>query len=98
MSLHPVVARVTDRVRARSATLRADYLDTVAASKSAGVARGAVACTNLAHAMAAHPSHEKLVLREAHRPNVAVVTSYNDMTTATFGRWASRNTSFSCEG
>jgi len=82
MSLHPVVARVTDRVRARSATLRADYLHTVAASKSAGVARGAVACTNLAHAMAAHPSHEKLVLREAHRPNVAVVTSYNDMLSA----------------
>ncbi|MET0351943.1 MAG: phosphogluconate dehydratase [Rhizobacter sp.] len=82
MSLHPVVARVTERVRARSATLRADYLHTVAASKSAGVARGAVACTNLAHAMAAHPSHEKLVLREAHRPNVAVVSSYNDMLSA----------------
>ncbi len=82
MPLHPVVARVTDRVRARSATTRADYLDTVAASRLAGVARGAISCTNLAHAMAAHPSHEKLVLREAHRPNVAVVTSYNDMLSA----------------
>jgi phosphogluconate dehydratase len=82
MSLHPVVARVTDRVRARSATTRAHYLDTVAASRQAGVARGAISCTNLAHAMAAHPSHEKLVLREAHRPNVAVVTSYNDMLSA----------------
>ena len=82
MSLHPVVARVTDRVRARSAALRADYLATVAASRQAGVARGNISCTNQAHAFAAHPVHEKLVLREAHRPNVGIVTSYNDMLSA----------------
>jgi len=42
MALHPAVAAITARIQARSVTSRAVYLDTVAAQRRAGAARGRV--------------------------------------------------------
>ncbi len=82
MSIHPVVAAVTARIAARSGATRQRYLATVAARRGSGSARGRVSCTNLAHAMAAEPPADKMVLRAARQPNVAIVTAYNDMLSA----------------
>jgi len=82
MALHPTVHSVTARVRSRSARTRKAYLDTVEAHRLPGAARARMSCTNLAHAMAAHEASDKLVLREARKPNVAIVTAYNDMLSA----------------
>jgi len=82
MSLHPVVVAVTTRIQARSVASREVYLDAMATQRRAGSARGRVSCTNLAHAMAAEPESDKLILREARQPHVAIVTAYNDMLSA----------------
>jgi phosphogluconate dehydratase len=82
MSLHTVLAAVTDRIRQRSAATRADYLHRLEAARSKGPIRRALGCTNLAHGFAAAPSGDKIMLRESNRPNVAIVSSYNDMLSA----------------
>ena len=87
MSVHPVLdstlARVTTRIRARSAASRATYLARIdAAASDAGTARTRVSCANQAHAYAAFAPNEKLVLREARLPNLAIVSAYNDMLSA----------------
>ncbi|KAI5914104.1 phosphogluconate dehydratase [Thauera sp. 2A1] len=83
MSVHPVLDRVTARIRARSAASRASYLARIdAAASRAGAARAQVSCANQAHAYAAFAPNEKLVLREARLPNLAIVSAYNDMLSA----------------
>ncbi|MEO3784595.1 phosphogluconate dehydratase [Actinocorallia sp. B10E7] len=81
-AVHPVVARVTERIVARSAAGRAAYLARVAEARAEGPARGALGCGNLAHGFAACGPQEKAALRGTSRPNVAIVTSYNDMLSA----------------
>ena len=82
MSLHPTLAAVTDRIRRRSAATRAEYLARLQAARRKGPLRGALGCTNLAHGFAAAPGGDKIMLRESRRPNVAIVSSYNDMLSA----------------
>lgn len=82
MTIHPVLARVTARITERSAATRAAYLDRIAKARRDGTVRGRVSCTNLAHAMAASPAHDKLVIREQRAPNLAIVSAYNDMLSA----------------
>jgi phosphogluconate dehydratase len=47
-----------------------------------GSLRGRVSCTNLAHAVAAAPAGDKLFIQEQRAPNLAIVSSYNDMLSA----------------
>ena len=82
MKLHPVLSATTTRIRERSAPGRAHYLRRVEAARKAGTSRTHVSCTNLAHAVAAFSPHDKLVLRGQQRPNLAIVSSYNDMLSA----------------
>lgn len=81
MSLHPTIARVTDRIRARSEASRSAYLGRIAAAASAGPARGHLACGNQAHAYAAMGA-QKADLAAARMPNIGIVTAYNDMLSA----------------
>lgn len=81
----PTVADVTARLIERSAATRADYLARIAAARATGPARGRLACSNLAHGFAASTAPEKAELKmvsPAAKPNVAIVTSYNDMLSA----------------
>jgi len=80
--LHPAVAAVTERVVARSAASRTAYLHQIAAAAAEGPARGALGCANLAHGLAACGAEEGPLLERAQRPNVAIVTAYNDMLSA----------------
>src|SRR3954465_5733716 len=82
MALHPVVEAVTKRITERSKPSRAAYLAHLDAARIQGVQRGALSCTNLAHAFAAFPANDKLMLREQKKPSVAIVSSYNDMLSA----------------
>lgn len=82
MSLHPVLAAVTDRIGDRSATPRAAYLARLEQARSKGPIRQALGCTNLAHGFAAAPVGDKIMLRELRQPNIAIVSSYNDMLSA----------------
>ena len=81
MPLHSTIARVTDRIRARSATTRRRYLDQTARAAEAGPARGHLACGNQAHAYAAM-GEDKAALAAGRAPNLGIVTAYNDMLSA----------------
>ena len=81
MSLHPVVARVTERIRQRSAQTRADYLARIDAARERQPARGRLSCGNLAHGFAA-AEDDKAQLRAVRGPNLGIVTAYNDMLSA----------------
>jgi len=81
MSLNPVIARVTDRIRARSEASRSAYLDRVARAAKDGPARGHLACGNQAHAYAAMGT-DKDSLAAGRAPNIGIVTAYNDMLSA----------------
>ena len=82
MTLHPTVAAVTDRIRQRSAPTRSAYLTGLEQMRKDGAVRQRLSCTNLAHAFAAFEANDKQVLRAARWPNIAIVSSYNDMLSA----------------
>lgn len=82
MSINPVVDAVTRRVVARSLSSRSAYLARMERARWTGASRGRISCTNLAHAFAAEPAHEKLVLREVRQPNIGIISAYNDMLSA----------------
>ena len=81
MPLHPTIARVTDRIRARSEASRGAYLSRVAAAVAQGPARAHLSCGNQAHAYAAMAA-DKPALSETRAPNIGIVTAYNDMLSA----------------
>jgi phosphogluconate dehydratase len=81
-ALHPTVAAVTQRIIERSAEGRATYLARIRAAADTGPARGRLACANLAHGFAAADAPGKQALRGQTKPNVAIVSSYNDMLSA----------------
>ncbi len=80
--LHPVLLRVTDRIVERSRASRAAYLATMASLRKPGPYRAGMGCANAAHAFAAMPEQDKLVLRQEREPNLGIVTAYNDMLSA----------------
>jgi phosphogluconate dehydratase len=80
--LHPVVAEVTARVTERSRAERTAYLQRLEAAAERGPARGRLACANLAHGFAASNPTDKAALRGTVKPNVAIVSAYNDMLSA----------------
>ena len=82
MSPHPVVADVTARIAERSAERRTAYLERVREAAARGPARAQLGCANLAHGVAACGADEKLMLRRAERPNIAIVSAYNEMLSA----------------
>ncbi|TVQ39036.1 MAG: phosphogluconate dehydratase [Wenzhouxiangella sp.] len=81
MSLDPVIARVTERIATKSRTLRQAYLDRIDQARDAGTARSRISCGNLAHAFAA-AGDDKPALKALKRPNIGIVSAYNDMLSA----------------
>ncbi|WP_299678373.1 phosphogluconate dehydratase [uncultured Roseobacter sp.] len=81
MPLNDTIARVTDRIIARSEGPRGDYLARMQAARVKGPARGHLSCSGQAHAYAgAGPDQDALATEQA--PNLAIVTTYNDMLSA----------------
>ncbi|MEY2685390.1 MAG: hypothetical protein RJA09_2534, partial [Pseudomonadota bacterium] len=60
----------------------AAYLDTVRHNRRPDPYRAGMGCANAAHAFAAMPANDKLVLRQERQPNLGIVTAYNDMLSA----------------
>ncbi|MDN5856580.1 MAG: phosphogluconate dehydratase, partial [Actinomycetia bacterium] len=80
--IHPTVAEVTERITERSNAGRQAYLTRIRAAAEDGPARGQLGCANLAHGFAAAEPSEKPHYRAHSKPNLAIVTSYNDMLSA----------------
>ena len=82
MSVRKSIRDVTDRIAARSAIPRRDYLGRIEAARDTGVHRAALSCGNLAHGFAACGPADKAKLAGTRTPNLGIVTSYNDMLSA----------------
>jgi phosphogluconate dehydratase len=80
--MHPVVDTVTRRIIERSKPSRDNYLQRMHAAASKPRQRSHVACGNLAHAQAACTLQDKQAMSALEKPNIAIVSSYNDMLSA----------------
>ena len=80
MTLHATIDRVTDRIRERSIHSRSAYLAKIARAAEAGPRRAHLSCGNQAHAYAAMP--DKADFATTRKPNIGIVTAYNDMLSA----------------
>ncbi len=91
MTLNDTVHRVTQRVIENSRGSRAAYLDLMQREAEGRPDRGAVSCSNLAHAYAG-TLHDQPELKSGALPNIGIVTSYNDMLSAhqPYGRYPER--------
>ena len=82
MSVHPRLEEVTQRLIDRSQDSRSAY-DRVMDGQPSAIGRGALSCTNMAHVSAAAGDVDKDILaRQGERPNLGIVTAYNDMLSA----------------
>ncbi|MEA3389188.1 phosphogluconate dehydratase [Sphingobium sp. CCH11-B1] len=86
--LHPTIAKVTERIVARSRPRRRQYLDLIERGRDAGTNRDQLSCGNLAHGFAAS-GEDKPVIRTGNAMNIGIVTAYNDMLSAhqPYGRY-----------
>jgi phosphogluconate dehydratase len=80
--LHERVRSVTERIRERSHSTRSSYLEHMREARENQPTRASLSCTNLAHGFAAMDAQDKEVLRGSRWPNLAIVSSYNDMLSA----------------
>ncbi|HEY1315072.1 MAG TPA: phosphogluconate dehydratase [Steroidobacteraceae bacterium] len=80
--MHIRVREVTERIRERSRSSRAEYLARMEAARQQGSSRAGLSCTNLAHGFAASDATDKQALKLLRWPNVAIVSAYNDMLSA----------------
>jgi len=82
MTLHRSIQDVTERIRRRSAASRSSYLQRVAEAQRGEPHRRRLSCGNLAHGFAACEAEGKAALAGVERPNLAIVSAYNDMLSA----------------
>ncbi len=80
--MNRVVQEVTNRIIERSKESRAIYLQRIEKAKTHGVNRKKLSCSNVAHAMAPMDESEKNSITAMEKPNIAIVTAYNDMLSA----------------
>jgi len=80
-TMNPTIEQVTERIVRRSETTRRAYLKRIAQAGEDGTARSRISCGNLAHAFAASGA-DKPVLKALQRPNIGIVSAYNDMLSA----------------
>lgn len=81
MSLHPVVAAVTDRIINRSRASRDRYLAQIDDERNNGVERPILGCANLAHGFAG-TEEDRDTLKSGRAMNIGIITAYNDMLSA----------------
>ena len=81
--LHPTILNVTKRIIKRSKLTRQSYLNNIhAMEKDIDNDRSQVSCSNMAHAAAAAPIDEQSSILMNSKPNIGIVSAYNDMLSA----------------
>ena len=81
--LHQKIIEVTKRIAKRSLSSRQKYLNNITSMEHDNdTDRNFVSCSNMAHAAAAAPSDEKNSILMNTKPNIGIVSSYNDMLSA----------------
>ena len=81
MPIHATLQSVTDRVTARSATSRGQYMARMKAAQTKGPSRGHLSCSGQAHAFAASGEDQNELVTGI-GGNLGIVTAFNDMLSA----------------
>ena len=76
------ISELTDRIRARSAPRRANYLARMQRMLDRPPGSQRMGCANVAHAFAALPGDQRFRVVAERAPHLAIVTAYNDMLSA----------------
>ena len=82
MALHPAVSDITARIKERSRPTRDAYLAQLQADSSRKPSMDRMGCANIAHAVAGMPPDDRFKVVTERRPNIGIVTAYNDMLSA----------------
>jgi len=82
MTLHSTVADVTEHIRERSRVSRSNYLKRLDSAATRAVNAERMGCSNVAHAVAGMPLDDRFKVVTERRPNIGIVTAYNDMLSA----------------
>ena len=81
--LHSRIIEITKRISERSINSRNKYLrNIISMEENIDTNRNAISCSNMAHAVAAVPSSDKASILMNSKPNIGIVSSYNDMLSA----------------
>lgn len=80
--MNPAILAIYQRIRTRSAKTRQAYLTDLNARNTPTPQRQTLNPSNLAHVYAAESSDHKISLSVKNRPNLGIVTAYNDMLSA----------------
>jgi phosphogluconate dehydratase len=80
--MHDAVVEVTERIAARSRDSRQAYLERLTRAASQTPRRARLSCGNLAHGYAACGADDKADLDAMVKPNIAIISAYNDMLSA----------------
>lgn len=81
MHLNKTIQAVTKRIQERSKETRAVYLSRMEQARQEGPRRAHLTCGNQAHAYAA-TGVDKPALADARKPNLGIISAYNDMLSA----------------
>jgi phosphogluconate dehydratase len=82
MTVRAEIAAVTEGIVERSKPTRTAYLERLHRAAGEGPRRSTLSCSNLAHGFAACGPADKQALTGEEKPNLAIVTAYNDMLSA----------------
>jgi len=82
MTLHSIVADVTEHIRERSRVSRSAYLKRLDSASTRAVNAERMGCSNVAHAVAGMPLDDRFKVVTERRANIGIVTAYNDMLSA----------------
>ncbi|MDA9093951.1 phosphogluconate dehydratase [Methylophilaceae bacterium] len=76
------IIEITERIIEKSKPTRFSYLQRVKDMQNRTRGADRMGCANVAHAIAALPKNDKLKIVEEKKPNLGIVTAYNDMLSA----------------
>jgi len=76
------IVDITERIIARSAETRKEYLAKISAAKSTTVHRASLSCGNLAHGFAACNKDDKQAIKGLSHSDIAIISAYNEMLSA----------------
>ncbi len=82
MTMHPKLVEITEKIIQRSQPTRQRYLSRIKTAIDTKPLRKNLPCGNLAHGFAACSGDEKEDMTETQKPNIAIVSAYNDMLSA----------------
>jgi phosphogluconate dehydratase len=82
VSVHPVIAAVTERIAQRSRELRSAYVAAMQRTLTESPPKRRHSCGNLAHAWAACSAQDKETIRLMQSAHIGIITAYNDMLSA----------------